>query len=151
MAHKVLGLPIGTDSIRRESYIWSCAVRSQPLRPQMVSPSTPPNDMLQKGQESRGWDPSGSFLAPQSLHPRNCHHFWPLMLSSRFKSTTSHRDRGGPDRDHQSCRHFGPLVFLSRFKSTNSHRDRGGPRLIQIFYRTINPPPPRWYGGYIPT
>ena len=117
-----------------------------PAPPPMVSHPTPPPMVCFKSANSHR---DG---APRGRHPRNCRrfwrlnasilvkcrHFWPLMPSSRLKSTSSHRDRGGPDRDlHQlwppmllsHSKVFNLLLFL-RFKNAHGHRDRGGPHCI---------------------
>ena len=42
-------------------------------------------------------------LMAETRHPRDCRHFWPNVLSSRVKRTSSHRDRGGSHHDPGHC------------------------------------------------
>ena len=86
--------------------------------PPMVWVPPPPSLNLSKCQQSRGLgapqgrDPRNCcrFLMPQSCHPCNRHHFWPLVLSSRLQSANSHRGRAPRRRDPCDCHHFWTFV-----------------------------------------
>ena len=77
-------------------------------------PPYPSPLMLQKSQQSQGWDPSGSpsshlssFLTAKSCLPRNCRHFWTYVSSSsRISSVNSHRHQGGTHRYPRNCHRF---------------------------------------------
>ena len=88
----------------------------------------------------------------------------PNDIPPGFKSANSHREGGAPQGRHpHNCRRFvgglgpplrgpcpdpprafqrsGPPSDLvgSQPPSTNIHKDRGAPRLLQFFYRIMNP------------
>ena len=79
---------------------------SPPPAPQMVSHPKPHPPRFKSANSHRDRALSGSFLTPQSRHPRNCRRFLLLAGSLRRESTNSHRELGGPDRGPHNCHRF---------------------------------------------